>query len=75
MQEYQIVKVKKCPCGNSITLSARVTGYNSSAIRYEGITNRDADDRVMCTCGKVYPLHGIIEKWINSNQPNRLMKG
>ena len=69
--EFKIVKVKKCPCGNTLTLSARVASFNSSDIRIEGGINRDADDRVLCPCFKVHHFKAPIEKWINANQPNR----
>lgn len=69
--ELQIVKVKTCKCGNKLTLSARITGHNSSHYRIEGAINVDVDDRALCACNKIHYFHAPIEKWINANQPNR----
>jgi hypothetical protein len=66
-----IIKAKKCSCGNIITASAEVTGYNQSLTRIDGGVNRDINDRVLCECGKVHNFHAVFENWIKANQPNR----
>ena len=70
--EYQTVKVKKCKCGNVLTLTARVIGHNQTSYRIEGSINVDADNRALCACNKVHHFRAPLEKWINNNQPNRL---